>query len=57
MIRKLIFLRAHNICLFGLFYYFVTLSQNREESEGIIKETKSLCVVVYGPVQIAAAWW
>ena len=41
---KWLFLRAHKICLFGLFYYFVTLLYNREEREGIIKETKSLFV-------------
>ena len=41
---KWLFLRARNICLFGLFYYFVTLSYHREEREGTIKETKSLFV-------------
>ena len=42
--RKWLFLRARNICPFGIFYYryFVTLSYNQEEHEGIIKETKSL---------------
>ena len=43
-LRKWLFSRASYICLFGLFYYFVTLSYNREERKGTIKETKSLLV-------------
>ena len=34
--------RDCSLCLFGLFYYFVTPSYNLGKREGIIKEVKSL---------------
>ena len=40
--RKWIFLWACNIYLFSLFYCFVTLSHNRKERKGIVKESESL---------------
>ena len=38
-VKKWLFLRDGNICLFGLFLYFVTLWYNRGEHEEMIKET------------------